>query len=69
MKEAVLVHVSEALHELEHDVLDDALGKQVIAPLHQLVQVLVHVLEYHVEVVVVAYDLFEANYVRVANFL
>ena len=69
MKEAVLVHVGEALHHLEDDVAHGRLREQVVASLHQLVQVLVHELEYHVQIVVLTYDLLEAHDIRMAYFL
>jgi len=69
VEEAVAVHVGKAAKYLEYDILYDVLREQVVALLHQLVQVLVHELEDHVKVVVLSDDFFEADNVRMADFL
>ena len=52
MKEAMLVHISEALERLPHYALDLHLWEVDSSVLHELVDILLHVLEDKVEVVV-----------------
>ena len=52
MKEAMLVHVGQTKHRLEHYAFNLLLGELLRAVLHQLVDVLLHVLKDKVKIVV-----------------
>ena len=57
MEEAMFVHVCQAKHRLEHNALDLLLWELRSAVFHKLINILLHVLEDEVEVIVDANDL------------
>ena len=61
MEEAVFVHVGKAQHGLVHDRLDFLLGEGLFTVFHKLVDVLLHVLENEVEIVINANDFLELH--------
>mmetsp|Transcript_124915 Transcript_124915/g.303364 ORF Transcript_124915/g.303364 Transcript_124915/m.303364 type:complete len:290 (-) Transcript_124915:69-938(-) len=69
VEEPVLVHEGQALEDLEHDVADLRLREVLLACLHQLVQVLLHVLEHEEELVILTDHFLELDNVGVVELL
>jgi len=67
VEEPLLVHVRERLERLEHDVAHGGLAELLGAVLHHLLDVLVELLEDHVEFVVGSDDLLELHDVGVSD--
>jgi hypothetical protein len=68
MEVIVLVHVGETLQRLKHDIADLVLREESLPILHQLVHVLVKVLEYEVQDIFLQDHLVQLDYVWMMEF-